>query len=102
MDTGASDTVLSHSVVRRLGLMDRLLPSQISFLTAAGKTEKPMGMLPSLPITLSSLRLHIDCMVTKANNYNVLVGNDWLRMAGANLLLSRGVLYHHSSLTWYK
>ena len=92
VDTGASDTVLSHSVVRRLGLMDRLLPSQISFLTAAGKTEKPMGMLPSLPITLGSLSLHIDCMVTKANNYNVLVGNDWLRMAGADLLLSSGVL----------
>ena len=92
IDTGASDKVVSHSVVRRLGLMDKVLPSNISFLTAADKTEKPMGMLPNLPITLGSLCLHIDCMVTKANNYTVLAGNDVLRMAGADILLSQSAL----------
>lgn len=51
-----------------------------------------MGMLPDLPVTMGSLTLHIDCMVTKANNYHVLIGNDWLRMAGADLLLSSGIL----------
>lgn len=78
IDTGASDTVLSHAVVRRLGLMDQLVPSSINFLSAAGKTERPMGMLPDLPITIGSLCLHIDCMITKANNYNVLVGTTGL------------------------
>ena len=92
VDTGASDTVLSHSVVRRLGIMNNLVPSQISFLTAAGKTEKPMGMLTNLPITIGSLTLPIDCMVTRANNYNILIGNDWLRMAGADILLSSAIL----------
>ncbi|DBA66348.1 TPA: hypothetical protein ACH3X2_002337 [Trebouxia sp. C0005] len=67
-DTCASDTVLSHSLVCHLGLMDQLLPSRASFLTAAGKTERPMGMLPNLPITIGSLCLHVDCMVTKADN----------------------------------
>lgn len=92
VDTGASDTVLSHSVVCRLGLMDKLVPSHTNFLTAAGKIEKPMGMLPSLPVTIGSLTLQIDCMVTKANNYNVLIGNDWLSMAGADILLSSSML----------
>ena len=92
VDTGASDTVLSHSVVRRLGLMDKMVPSHTSFLTAAGKTEKPMGLLLNLPITICSLTLHVDCMVTKANNYNVLIGNDWLRMAGADILFSSSLL----------
>lgn len=67
-DTGASYTVLSHSVISGLGLMDRLLPRNTSFLTAAGKTEKPMGMLPSLPVVMGNLCLHIDCMVAQANN----------------------------------
>ena len=71
------DTILSHSVVRRLGLMDQLLPSRVSSLTAAGKTKRPMGMLPNLPITIGSLCLHVDCMVTKANNYNALIGFEW-------------------------
>ena len=60
--------VLSHSVISGLGLMDRLLPRNTSFLTAAGKTEKPMGMLPSLPVVMGNLCLHIDCMVAQANN----------------------------------
>ena len=92
VDTGASDMVQSHSVVRRLGIMNNLVPSQISFLTAAGKTEKPMGMLTNLPITIGSLTLPIDCMVTRANNYNILIGNDWLRMAEADILLSSAIL----------
>ena len=71
VDTGASDTVLSHSLVCCLRLMDSMVPSQISFLAAAGKTKKPMGMLPNLPVTLGSLTLHVDCIVTKANNDNM-------------------------------
>ena len=36
--------------------------------------------------------LKIDAMVTPADNYTILVGNDWLRMAESDLLLSKGVL----------
>jgi len=92
VDTGAPDTVLSNSLVCRLELMDKMVPSHTSFLTAAGKTEKSMSLLPNLPITIGCLTLHIDCMVTKANNYNALIGNDWLRMAGADILLSSSLL----------
>lgn len=53
-DTGASDMVLSHSVVRKLSLMDKMVPSHTTFLTAAGKTERPMGMLYNIPITMGN------------------------------------------------
>ena len=92
IDTGASDTVLSHFVVRKLGLMDKMVHSSTTFLTAAGKTEKPMGMLYNVPIQMGNLTLEIDAMVTSANSYNVLVGNDWLQMASADILLSSGVI----------
>ena len=52
IDTGASDTVLSHSVVRRLGMMDRLEACNTRYLTAAGKPERSMGMLFKVPITM--------------------------------------------------
>ena len=32
-------------------------------------------------------------MVTGANSYNVLIGNDCLQMAGADILLSAGVIW---------
>ena len=31
-------------------------------------------------------------MVTNANSYNVLIGNDWLQMASADILLSSGTI----------
>ena len=80
-------------VVRRLGLIDRITPSDITFLTAGGSSEKPEGVLTALPIRIGRLELKIDTMVTPAQNYNILVGNDWLRMAGADLLLSKSILY---------
>ena len=72
--------------------MDKVLPSDVSSLTAAGKTKKPIGVLPKLRITLGSLCLHIDCIITKAT---VLVGNDVLRMAGADILLSQSAACVH-------
>ena len=39
MDTGASDMAVSHAVSRRLGLMDAIIPSDITFLTAGGGSE---------------------------------------------------------------
>ena len=92
IDTGASDTVLSHTVVRKLGLMDRMEQSDMSFLTAGGHVEVPMGVLQDLPIGLGSLSLPVDAMVTPANSYNVLVGNDFLRMAAADICLSNNTL----------
>ena len=92
IDAGASDTVLSHTVVRKLNMMDKMAPSNSTFLTAAGKSERPMGMMWRIPITMGSPTLETDAMVIGANSYNVLIGNDWLQMAGADILLSAGVI----------
>ena len=79
-------------VVRRLGLLDRMTPSDLTFLTAGGTSERPEGVLLALPIRIGRLELKIDTMVTPAQNYNILVGNDWLRMVGADLMLSKSIL----------
>ena len=42
---------------------------------------------------MGSLTLETDAMVTGANSHNVLIGNDWLQMAGADILLSSGVIW---------
>ena len=88
LDTGASDSAISMDVVRRLKLLDRMTPSDLTFLTAGGSSERPEGVLLALPIRIGRL----DTMVTPAQNYNILVGNDWLRMAGADMLLSKSIL----------
>ena len=91
-DTGASHPVSSHSVVRKLGMLDSVEPSRSSYVTAAGKPEKPMGILDRVPITMGSLTLEIDAMVTYASTYHVLIGNDWLQMASADILMSSNLI----------
>ncbi|DBB05637.1 TPA: hypothetical protein ACH3X1_012254 [Trebouxia sp. C0004] len=72
--------------------MNVVNPTAATFSTAGGGTEAPMGVLEDFPIQIGSLMLKIDAMVTPADTYTILVGNDWLRMAESDLLLSKGVL----------
>ena len=51
-----------------------------------------MGILGRVPITMGSLTLEIDAMVTYASTYHVLIGNDWLQMASADILLSSNLI----------
>ena len=88
LDIGASDSAISMDVLRRLGLLDKMTPNDLTFLTAGGSSERFEGVLLALPIRIGRL----DTMVTPAQNYNILVGNDWLCMAGADLLLSKSIL----------
>ena len=44
-----------------------------------------MGGLKEFPIGVGNLRLPIDGMVTAADSYSVLVGNDYLQMAQADI-----------------
>ena len=53
LDTGASDTAVSHAVVRRLGLMNIVAPTAAKFFTAGGGTEAPMGVLENFPSRLA-------------------------------------------------
>ena len=87
--------MLSHTAVHKLDMMDKMAPnnSMRTFPTAAGKTKRLMGMMWRVPITMRSLTLETDAMVTRANNYSVLIGNDWLQMAVADILLSAGVIW---------
>ncbi|KAL3152945.1 hypothetical protein ABBQ38_012246 [Trebouxia sp. C0009 RCD-2024] len=87
-----SDMVVSHSVVRKLGLMDRLQASDVTLLTATGRMVTPVGMLRELPIGVGSLRLPTDGRVIAADRHNVLVGNDFLHTASADICLSNNTL----------
>ena len=77
VDPSASQSVLSHSFVHRLVRLDSVEASQSSYIAASGKPEKPMGILGRVPITMGSLTLKTDAMVTYATTYyaaNVLIG----------------------------
>ena len=61
-----------------------------------------MGILPNFPVLVGNLTICIDVRFTPADNYSILVGNDWLRLAQADLLLSKWLqvwaFIHHMQL----
>ena len=85
VDSGASHTVMSQSVARKLQLIPYLESTNSSFLTAAGSRERPWGILREMPIQVGKLTLPVDVHVTKATSYSILLGCDWLSQAGAVL-----------------
>jgi len=90
IDTDASDSAVSHAVIRRLGLMNETTPSNLTFLTAGGSSESPMGVMKELPIRIGSLELKIDTMVTPANNSSVRFGP--VRFSSVDVFTSVDVL----------
>lgn len=65
--------------------MNGLQPTCTSSLTASGERAAPWGVLKHLPITVGKLTLPLNVCVTSATNYDLLIGNDWLSQASANL-----------------
>ena len=68
------------------------ITKHISFLTAGGGSVRPMSVMCALPIRLGRLEFKTDMRVTP-DDCNMLIGEDWLQMAQADLLLSKGQLH---------
>ena len=85
VDSGASNTTLSHVVARKLGLLDFMEETSLVFTTSSGETDRPWGILRGVPLTVGKLTLPLDMCVTGARGYEMLLGNDWLFSAQATL-----------------
>lgn len=85
IDTGSTNTVMSTTLYRRLGSLDNLAKADSTFLTSSGETATPVGVANSCLVSIGDLELPVDVQVTRAVNYELLVGMDWLHMAGASI-----------------
>ena len=56
VDSGASHTMMSEVLARKLQLFKDIISPQARFYTSSGKLEKPVGKLLDVNITLGSLR----------------------------------------------
>ena len=85
VDSGASNTTISHVIARKLGLLDFMEETSLVFTTSSGETDRPWGLLKGVPLTVGKLTLPLDMCVTGARGYEMLLGNDWLFSAQATL-----------------
>ena len=87
IDTGASHSMISQLAVRKLDLWDQIDHSKtIAYRTASGEKAKPWGCLKQLNVAVGGLELPLDnVFITESKGFDMLVGNDWLRQAKAEI-----------------
>lgn len=98
VDTGSSNTVLSQRFVRRAGLLDSVKRSDGCFYTAAGSAASLWGVVPNIFVGIGEFGLPVDAHVTEALTYDVLIGMDWLVMAGASIDIDGNKIIMRSGL----
>ena len=65
--------------------MDKLVKTDQTFYTASGGLSGLSGMLPDLLVGIGGLNIPVYAHVTEALSYDILIGMDWLVMAGARI-----------------
>ncbi|GBB91667.1 hypothetical protein RclHR1_19010001 [Rhizophagus clarus] len=84
VDSGAAGSIVAHHFLSQLGVhIDQ--PSTTSMVNVNGERKIPIGEVLNFPIKVQGIEVPIDMVVTEAETYSVIVGNDWLRKVKANI-----------------
>ena len=102
VDSGASHTMISELLARKLHLYKQIQPTNAKFYTSAGKLERPVGRLLDIPITVGNLTLPIDVYVSPARTYNLLLGNNFLAAAEAQINFGTKELIYRQDMQNYE
>jgi len=83
LDSGASGSIVSCQLLNDLGLgIDR--PSTTVMINVHGERKRPLGEVTNFPITIQGITIPVDIVVvTDAQSYSAIVGNDWLSKVNA-------------------
>jgi hypothetical protein len=89
IDTGATNTMISQSAARQLGMLNQIEPCRLKYSCADGNMSAPWGIIRKLPVGVDGLIFPIDVFVSGATNYDVLLGTDWLTQAHAEISFAK-------------
>ena len=95
IDSGACSSMIPLHTVKRANLLHHVSKdSQPTFYNADGHESKGHGVIRGLGVHIGGDTLmKVNATVSKASNYDLLLGNDFLGPLKANLDFSRGRLY---------
>ena len=76
LDSGLSGSVVTKKFLEKVGRkIDQV--SNINMIDINGGRKKALGEVIQLPIIIKNAELSINVVVSEAQDYDVLVGNDW-------------------------
>ncbi|PKC52821.1 hypothetical protein RhiirA1_404711, partial [Rhizophagus irregularis] len=84
IDSGAAGSIVSCQLLKDLKIpIDRL--STTMMINVNGERKRPLGEVLNFPITIQDITVPINVVVTEAESYAAIVGNDWLSKVRANI-----------------
>jgi hypothetical protein len=91
VDTGASMTVMAAVVVRELGMM-HLVTGSKTYKIALGDITQALDKINEVSVKVGGVQCTMTFMVVDTDNYDVLLGLDFLMKIGAIVDVERGLI----------
>ncbi|PKB96255.1 hypothetical protein RhiirA5_404483, partial [Rhizophagus irregularis] len=84
VDSGSAGSIISLSLLKDLD-MEITKASKTIMVNVNGERRRPLGAVTDIPLKIHECIIPMDAIVTDANSYSAIVGNDWLRKTKAVL-----------------
>jgi predicted aspartyl protease len=91
VDTGASMSVMVATIIRELGIM-HLVTEFETYKTTCGVVTQAMGRIDEVPVKVGGVKCAMTFMVVDTNNYDILLGLDFLIKIGVIVDVERGLI----------
>jgi hypothetical protein len=91
VDSGSAGSIISLSLLKDLE-MEITQASKTVMVNVNGERRRPLGAVTNLPLKIHGCIIPMDAIVTDANSYSAIVGNDWLRKTKAILNYDSNVM----------
>ena len=84
IDSGSAGSIISVSLLRDLD-MEISRPSNTVMVNVNGERRRPLGAVTKIPLKIQGRLIPFNAIVTEADSYSAIVGNDWLRKTKARI-----------------
>ncbi|GBC36137.2 retroviral-like aspartic protease 1 [Rhizophagus irregularis DAOM 181602=DAOM 197198] len=84
IDSGAIGCIISKRFLDKVNKGIEL-PTNIKIIDVTGQKSSLLGMVQQVPVQMRDIKVYINMIVTNSAEYNVLLGNEWLKKVNANI-----------------
>ncbi|GET01638.1 retroviral-like aspartic protease 1 [Rhizophagus clarus] len=84
VDSGSAGSIMSLTLLKDLQ-MEITRASKTVMVNVNGERRRPLGAVSAIPLNIMGRIIPMDAIVTDADSYAAIVGNDWLRKTKANI-----------------
>jgi Retroviral aspartyl protease len=91
VDSGSAGSIISLSLLKDLD-MEITRASKTVMVNVNGERRRPLGAVLDIPLKIHDCIIPMDAIVTDANSYAAIVGNDWLQKTKAVLDYNNNVM----------